>query len=101
MKNNKLMISMLLTIFVRAGSSVIAYAEDAAAPEPSVDPVTGFVKGTGEAIAGFGEGTGKVLKGTAEGTGEVVSGAGEATGKVVEGMGKGTQHAYEGITQKK
>lgn len=103
MKNNKLMLSLLLTIFVVAGTSVIAYAEDDAskAPEPSVDPITGFVKGTGEVIAGAGEGTGKVLKGTAEGTGQAVDGAGKGTGEVVEGMGKGTQNFYEGVTQKK
>ena len=100
MKNNTLMLSLLLTIFVIAGTSA-AYAEDAAAPEPSENPVSGFVKGTGEAIAGLGEGTGKVLKGTAEGTGQAVSGLGDGTGKAVEGAGKGTQNFYEGVTQQK
>ena len=99
-----LVLPLLMTIFVIAGTSVIAFADDAASDTSKKDsgnPVTGFVQGTGETIAGLGEGTGKVLKGTADGTGQAISGFGEGTGQVVKGVGEGTKKAYEGVTQQK
>lgn len=89
------LLAVLLTAFLISGTSIIAYAEEAASSRPIDDMLRGFGKGTGECVGGFADGTGKVLKGASEGTGGFFNGAVDEAGKIGDGVGKGAQNLYE------